>query len=147
MTWTPQTVKPLLLLILCASVPFKARLGLPEVSLGLLPAAGGSQRLPRLIGVPAALNLITTGREDRFTSLRDDYKSVDILESIRLEKGKYIFLWRSHNTWCNPDTILWLWHNSGPNNLDSDTVIIATSLNIRPSWGLLFVLSAEIISF
>ncbi|XP_054471122.1 peroxisomal bifunctional enzyme [Anoplopoma fimbria] len=40
----------------------KARLGLPEVTLGLLPAAGGSQRLPRLIGVPAALNLITTGR-------------------------------------------------------------------------------------
>ncbi|XP_037646444.1 LOW QUALITY PROTEIN: peroxisomal bifunctional enzyme-like [Sebastes umbrosus] len=40
----------------------KTRLGLPEVTLGLLPAAGGSQRLPRLIGVPAALNLITTGR-------------------------------------------------------------------------------------
>lgn len=41
---------------------FKARLGLPEVILGLLPAAGGTQRLPRLIGVPAALDLITTGR-------------------------------------------------------------------------------------
>ncbi|KAM4609368.1 peroxisomal bifunctional enzyme [Polymixia lowei] len=40
----------------------KARLGLPEVTLGLLPAAGGTQRLPRLIGVPAALELITTGR-------------------------------------------------------------------------------------
>ncbi|XP_031155059.1 peroxisomal bifunctional enzyme isoform X1 [Sander lucioperca] len=40
----------------------KARLGLPEVTLGLLPAAGGTQRLPRLVGVPAALNLITTGR-------------------------------------------------------------------------------------
>ncbi|XP_035265261.1 peroxisomal bifunctional enzyme [Anguilla anguilla] len=40
----------------------KARLGLPEVTLGLLPAAGGTQRLPRLIGVPAALDLITTGR-------------------------------------------------------------------------------------
>uniref|UniRef100_UPI0037E8696E peroxisomal bifunctional enzyme n=1 Tax=Semicossyphus pulcher TaxID=241346 RepID=UPI0037E8696E len=40
----------------------KAKLGLTEVTLGLLPAAGGSQRLPRLIGVPAALNLITTGR-------------------------------------------------------------------------------------
>ncbi|XP_029968678.1 peroxisomal bifunctional enzyme-like [Salarias fasciatus] len=40
----------------------KTRLGLPEVTLGLLPAAGGSQRLPRLIGVPAALDLITTGR-------------------------------------------------------------------------------------
>nr|XP_019945842.1 PREDICTED: peroxisomal bifunctional enzyme [Paralichthys olivaceus] len=40
----------------------KARLGLPEVTLGLLPAAGGTQRMPRLIGVPAALDLITTGR-------------------------------------------------------------------------------------
>lgn len=40
----------------------KAKLGLPEVTLGLLPAATGSQRLPRLIGVPAALDLITTGR-------------------------------------------------------------------------------------
>ncbi|XP_020506835.2 peroxisomal bifunctional enzyme [Labrus bergylta] len=40
----------------------KAKVGLPEVTLGLLPAAGGSQRLPRLIGVPAALSLITTGR-------------------------------------------------------------------------------------
>ncbi|XP_063070035.1 peroxisomal bifunctional enzyme isoform X2 [Engraulis encrasicolus] len=40
----------------------KARLGLPEVTLGLLPAAGGTQRLPRLIGVAAALDLITTGR-------------------------------------------------------------------------------------
>ncbi|XP_034160500.1 peroxisomal bifunctional enzyme isoform X2 [Pangasianodon hypophthalmus] len=40
----------------------KACLGLPEVTLGLLPAAGGTQRLPRLIGIPAALELITTGR-------------------------------------------------------------------------------------
>ncbi|XP_071608111.1 peroxisomal bifunctional enzyme [Heliangelus exortis] len=40
----------------------KARLGLPEVILGLLPGAEGTQRLPRLIGVPAALDLITTGR-------------------------------------------------------------------------------------
>ncbi|MBN3295190.1 ECHP enzyme, partial [Amia calva] len=40
----------------------KARLGLPEVTLGLLPAAGGTQRLPRLAGIPAALDLITTGR-------------------------------------------------------------------------------------
>lgn len=40
----------------------KARLGLPEVTLGLMPAAGGTQRLPRLIGIPAALELITTGR-------------------------------------------------------------------------------------
>ena len=34
---------------------FDARVGLPEVKLGLLPGAGGTQRLPRLIGVQAAL--------------------------------------------------------------------------------------------
>ncbi|XP_009944503.1 PREDICTED: peroxisomal bifunctional enzyme, partial [Leptosomus discolor] len=40
----------------------KARMGLPEVTIGLLPGAEGTQRLPRLIGVPAALDMITTGR-------------------------------------------------------------------------------------
>ncbi len=40
----------------------ETRLGLPEVQLGLIPGLGGTQRLPRLIGVPAALDLIATGR-------------------------------------------------------------------------------------
>ena len=35
---------------------------LPEVRLGILPGFGGTQRLPRLIGLPAALNMITTGK-------------------------------------------------------------------------------------
>ncbi|BCQ60109.1 enoyl-CoA hydratase [Pseudomonas sp. Boi14] len=39
-----------------------ARLGLPEVLLGLLPGAGGTQRLPRLIGARAALDLMLSGR-------------------------------------------------------------------------------------
>ncbi|MGC7403069.1 enoyl-CoA hydratase-related protein [Pandoraea pneumonica] len=37
------------------------RVGLPEVKLGILPGSGGTQRLPRLIGVPAALRMIVTG--------------------------------------------------------------------------------------
>jgi len=38
-----------------------ARVGLPEVKLGLLPGAGGTQRLPRLIGVQAALPIMMSG--------------------------------------------------------------------------------------
>ncbi|MBI3368010.1 MAG: enoyl-CoA hydratase/isomerase family protein [Burkholderiales bacterium] len=38
-----------------------ASLGLPEVKLGLLPGAGGTQRLPRLVGLEAALNIIVHG--------------------------------------------------------------------------------------
>ncbi|SMH62799.1 3-hydroxyacyl-CoA dehydrogenase NAD-binding domain-containing protein [Azospirillum agricola] len=38
-----------------------AKLGLPEVKLGLLPGSGGTQRLPRLIGAEKALDLITGG--------------------------------------------------------------------------------------
>ena len=40
----------------------KTRIGLPEVKLGILPAWGGTTRLPRRIGVPAALQAILTGR-------------------------------------------------------------------------------------
>lgn len=39
-----------------------AQMGLPEVKLGIVPGAGGTQRLPRLIGIPAAIDLIGSGR-------------------------------------------------------------------------------------
>lgn len=40
----------------------RIQIGLPEVNLGLLPGAGGTQRLPRLIGLQAALEFIAQGR-------------------------------------------------------------------------------------
>jgi 3-hydroxyacyl-CoA dehydrogenase len=50
---------------LCAhyrvAVP-SAKCGLPEVALGLLPGAGGTQRLPRVVGPEAALDMVTSGR-------------------------------------------------------------------------------------
>src|ERR1700722_7792706 len=55
-----------------------AQLGMPEVKLGLLPGAGGTQRLPRLVGVERALNMIVGGNP---VSARDLAKT-ELLDSI-----------------------------------------------------------------
>ena len=62
-----------------------AQIGLPEVKLGLLPGAGGTQRLPRAVGVEAALNLIVSGtvvpvEQLRGTGLIDAFVEGDLLE-------------------------------------------------------------------
>ena len=41
----------------------KAKFGLPEVKLGLLPGAGGTQRLPRVVGAAKALQMVTSGAQ------------------------------------------------------------------------------------
>ncbi|MCA9550013.1 MAG: fatty acid oxidation complex subunit alpha FadJ [Myxococcales bacterium] len=46
-----------------ASDDKKTKLGLPEVQLGLLPAGGGTQRLPRTVGLEAALDMMLTGKQ------------------------------------------------------------------------------------
>jgi 3-hydroxyacyl-CoA dehydrogenase/enoyl-CoA hydratase/3-hydroxybutyryl-CoA epimerase len=43
----------------------KTQLGLPEIQLGILPGAGGCSRLPRLIGVRAAFDIILAGKSER----------------------------------------------------------------------------------
>ena len=63
-----------------------ARVALPEVKLGLLPGAGGTQRLPRAIGVEAALNMIVSGapvsaEKLRGTALFDVIVEGDLLSS------------------------------------------------------------------
>ena len=45
-----------------ASSDASTRIGLPEVKLGIFPGWGGSARLPRLVGAPAAMDLMLTGR-------------------------------------------------------------------------------------
>ena len=47
----------------CGTDP-KVQLGLPEVKLGIIPGWGGTQRLPRVIGLPAAVELVATGRSE-----------------------------------------------------------------------------------
>ena len=63
----------------------RAQIGLPEVKLGLLPGAGGTQRLPRAIGLEYALNMIVSGEplaSDllRGSGLFDEFVDGDLLE-------------------------------------------------------------------
>jgi 3-hydroxyacyl-CoA dehydrogenase len=48
-----------------------AQIALPEVKLGILPGAGGTQRLPRLVGLETALNMIVSGNPVSATQLKD----------------------------------------------------------------------------
>ncbi|NDP41327.1 MAG: 3-hydroxyacyl-CoA dehydrogenase [Aromatoleum sp.] len=63
-----------------------ASIALPEVKLGLLPGAGGTQRLPRAVGVETALNMIVSGasvpaRQLGGTALFDAVVDADLLEA------------------------------------------------------------------
>lgn len=68
-----------------------ARVGLPEVKLGLLPGAGGTQRVPRIAGVKAALDMITAG--DPLTAAKaSDLGLVDevlVGDDLQAEAVKY----------------------------------------------------------
>jgi len=72
-----------------------AKVGLPEVQLGLLPGAGGTQRLPRLVGLEPALNLIVSGKSvpaGMFmgTQLFDEFAQGDLLQDALAFAGKVI---------------------------------------------------------
>jgi 3-hydroxyacyl-CoA dehydrogenase/enoyl-CoA hydratase/3-hydroxybutyryl-CoA epimerase len=71
----------------------KTMLGLPEVQLGIIPAAGGCQRLPRLIGARGALDVILAGKTLRATQafrhgIVDDLVHPAILEDVALEVAR-----------------------------------------------------------
>jgi 3-hydroxyacyl-CoA dehydrogenase len=62
-----------------------AQLGLPEVKIGLLPGAGGTQRLPRAVGVETALNMIVSGNAVPAAQLKDTALVDRIVEGDLLE--------------------------------------------------------------
>ena len=72
-----------------------AQIALPEVKLGLLPGAGGTQRLPRVIGLEAALNMIVSGStvpaaKLKGTALFDDVVDGDPVSAARALADKVV---------------------------------------------------------
>ena len=68
----------------------KTKLGLPEVQLGLLPGGGGTQRLPRLVSITTALDMMLTGKQlNGKRALRaglvDDVVAPDILLEVAIK--------------------------------------------------------------
>jgi len=71
----------------------KTTLGLPEVQLGLIPGAGGTQRLPALIGAQAALDLILTGKnvkpaKAKKLGLVDEVVPAPLLRSLAVRRAR-----------------------------------------------------------
>ncbi|HSW15056.1 MAG TPA: 3-hydroxyacyl-CoA dehydrogenase NAD-binding domain-containing protein [Solimonas sp.] len=72
-----------------------AQIALPEVKLGILPGGGGTQRLPRVVGVETALNMIVSGnivpaQQLKNTALFDEVVSGDVLQAALALAGKLI---------------------------------------------------------
>jgi len=70
-----------------------AKLGLPEVNLGIIPGAQGTQRLPRLAGVPKALEMIVSGKpvpakEAQAAGIVDELAEGDLLEDAVAYAGR-----------------------------------------------------------
>jgi 3-hydroxyacyl-CoA dehydrogenase len=79
---------------LCAhfrvAVP-SARFGLPEVNLGLLPGAGGTQRLPRVVGPERALEMMTSGRHVPAKEALAGGLTDELVEEGKLREGALAF--------------------------------------------------------
>jgi 3-hydroxyacyl-CoA dehydrogenase len=68
-----------------------ARCGLPEVNLGLLPGAGGTQRLPRIVGVEKALEMMTSGQHVPAKSCLEMGLVDELVEEGKLREGAIAF--------------------------------------------------------
>ncbi|HEY8615613.1 3-hydroxyacyl-CoA dehydrogenase NAD-binding domain-containing protein [Phenylobacterium sp.] len=82
---------------LCAhyrvAVP-SAKVGLPEVNIGLLPGAGGTQRLPRIVGVQKALEMVTSGQHVPAKQALEMGLVDEIVDEGKLREGAIAFAQR-----------------------------------------------------
>ncbi len=68
-----------------------AKVGLPEVKLGLIPGAGGTQRLPRVVGAKRALEMITSGEQVPARAAQESGLIDAIVEEGKLREGAVAF--------------------------------------------------------
>jgi 3-hydroxyacyl-CoA dehydrogenase/enoyl-CoA hydratase/3-hydroxybutyryl-CoA epimerase len=78
----------------------KAKFGLPEVKLGLLPGGGGTQRLPRLIGIQPSLPLMLEGKELK----AEQAKQLGIIHELAADRAEML---AKAKAWCmaNPKPV------------------------------------------
>lgn len=77
---------------ICSDSP-KTALGVPEVQLGLLPGSGGTQRLPKLVGIQKALDMMLTGKQLRAKQALKIGLANDVVpESILIETAEKLAL-------------------------------------------------------
>ncbi|MGH8448920.1 3-hydroxyacyl-CoA dehydrogenase NAD-binding domain-containing protein [Pseudomonas sp.] len=109
-----------------------ARVGLSEINLGLMPGAGGTQRLPRLIGIESALNLILSGEQidaerARMLGILDRVSSSteDLLEEARAYANELIDC-------CAPARPVEAWPN--PTEDLPDDFLVRYRVEHEPRW-------------
>lgn len=98
----------------------KIQVGLPEVTLGLMPGAGGTQRLPRLIGLQAALELIVQGKlvrapKAKGAGLVDDV-AADVPDLMRRAEVWILANPKARQPWDRPD---FTWPAPAPTSNDA----------------------------
>ncbi len=79
-----------------ASNSERTKLGLPEVQLGVIPGLGGTQRLPRLVGLQTGLNMVLTGKQvdankAKKIGLVDDVVHPGILLDVAADKARELY--------------------------------------------------------
>jgi enoyl-CoA hydratase/carnithine racemase len=87
---------------ICGSRP-KCKLGAPEVKLGVMPGWGGTQRLPRIIGLEQALPIVCLGESLSAGAARSIGLADDVVASERLEKEAVGLLTGERTVLTSPD--------------------------------------------
>jgi 3-hydroxyacyl-CoA dehydrogenase len=106
----------------------QAKVGLPEITLGLIPGSGGTQRLPRLAGIELALRLMLTGTPMTAEQLKDTNLFEQVVETNLLESASRLALRlaAAGAPWPHADAV-----NLAPLSITDNIALARSSLSPR----------------